>query len=299
MVVFVDLLLLFPFCAAAQDQHPDGAPAASTQAPAMQSPAPARQAEIQKTIEAYLRNLFAWDSDFGIKVGAFTDAPLPGFYEVLFEVSFHDQTEKGSVYVTRDGRFMFRGEIHDLAADPFAANRANLHVGGSPTKGPADAKVTIFEFSDFECPHCKTFAAQMKTLDPELSQVRFVFKNFPLASHTWAMSAAIAARCVHQQDPEAFWKLHDALFENQASINADNAPDRLQALALQAGAKLEPYKTCISSPEAKAAVEGDIAEAHTVNVDATPTIFVDGRPIIGGDPDLLQHYRHYEHPPAH
>jgi len=270
---------------------------AGAQAPptATQTGAPPTQAQLERKVEIFLRELFAWGPTFQVKVGPLSDAAVPGFYEVPVHVTVGEQTDTGTVYVSKDGRFLIRGEIHEVVADPFAQNRAHIHVDGNPSKGPSDARVTVVEFSDFQCPHCREFAKNLKEVAPKYPQVRFVFKDFPLTqTHPWAMTAALAARCVYMQSPEAFWTMHDSIFDNQDAITPENAWNKMLAFATQAGVQPDAFRACMVSPEAKQAVEANMAEAQALKVGSTPSIYINGRPLIGGPPEVLEQYITYE-----
>ncbi|HEV2615667.1 MAG TPA: thioredoxin domain-containing protein, partial [Candidatus Acidoferrales bacterium] len=245
--------------------------------------------------------LFAWGPDYQIKLGPAKSAQIPDLEEVPVNVTHAGQTENGTVYVTKDGHYMFRGEIRDMAEDPFAANRAKITINDSPSIGPADAKVTVVEFSDFECPHCLEMYSILKQVEPEFPQVRFVYKNFPLTEiHPWSMTAAIAGRCAFQSSPDAFWKIHNQLFDNQDAITADNAWDEVTDFATSAGISADAFHACMATPEAKAKVEADLAEGKSLAVASTPTLFINGRPMIGGDKQTLeQTIRFALTPPPH
>jgi len=280
-------LLLF-FCAALSV-------GAQTPPAAAQTGAALTQAQLERKVEAFLRELFAWGPTFQLKLGPFTDAAVPGFYEVPVHVTFNGQSDTGTVFISKDGRFMFRGEIQEVSSDPFVSNRAHLHLDGNPSKGPANARVTVVEFSDFQCPHCREFAKILNEVAPKYPQVRFVFKDFPLTqAHPWAMTAALAARCVYMQSPEAFWTVQDAIFENQDAITPENAWNKMLAFATQAGVQPDAFRACMISPEAKQAVEANMADGQALKVGSTPTMFVNGRPLLGGSRELLEQYIAYE-----
>ncbi len=119
------------------------------------------------------------------------------------------------------------------------------------SRGPANAAVTVVEFSDFQCPTCRQLHNVLREVAPNYPQVRFVFKDFPLAQiHPWALTAALAARCVHQQNPDAFWKVHDAIYDNQDAITPQNARSRMLDLAQQAGVNPEAVRACMSTAAA-------------------------------------------------
>jgi protein-disulfide isomerase len=267
--------------------------AAFAQAP--EQGAPPSQAGLEKKVVTYLRELYAWGPKFQVALGPFKDSQVPGFYDVEVKVTVADQSDTGTILISKDGRFLFRGEINDLFADPFAANRALLHLESNPSKGPASARVTVVDFSDFQCPHCRLYYQTMKKIEPRYPQVRFVFKDFPLTDvHPWAMSASIAGRCVFQQAPEAFWKVHDAIFEDQANITPENAWNKFIQFAQQAGLPADSFKACMASPEARQAIEANMAEGRALKVASTPTIFVNGRPLPGGTEETLLQYIDYE-----
>ncbi|HEV2222613.1 MAG TPA: thioredoxin domain-containing protein [Candidatus Acidoferrales bacterium] len=293
------LVLAFALSAVAQTKPAQSKPAAANQAAraATASPAAALPANdpLLAKVEAYLRVLFAWGPDYQIKLGPAKTAQIPGLDEVPVQVNHEGHSETGTVYVTKDGRYMFRGEIRDLAVDPFAENRAKLQVSDAPSIGPAAAKVTVVEFSDFECPHCREMYSILKVVEPEFPQVRFAYKNFPLTEiHPWAMTAAIAARCAFQSSPDAFWKVHNQLFDNQDTITADNAWDEVTDFATSAGLSADALHTCMAAPEATAKVEADLAEGKALGVESTPTFFINGRPMVGGDKQTLEQAIRFE-----
>jgi protein-disulfide isomerase len=264
--------------------------AASTQTQAQQStPAASDQAHLIASVESYLRNLFAWGPAFQIKLGPLKDSQLPGFYEVPIAVTYQDQTDSGAVFASKDGKFIIRGELYNTSEDPFAEIRAKLVTKDSPSVGPANAKVTVVEFSDFQCPHCRVLSQNLKPLEAKYPQARFVFKNFPLtAIHPWSMTAALAARCAFQSSPAAFWKMHDAIFQQQDLISTEIVYDKLTEFAATAGLNREDFKACLADPEVQKSVEADIAQAKELKISSTPTVYVNGRENIGGDPAALE-----------
>lgn len=261
---------------------------------AAQSGAAPDQAQILKITETFVRNLFAWGSNFKVQAGPLKPSTSPDFYTVPIEVTLNGRTDTGEVYVSKDGKTLFRGEMFDMAADPYADERAHLHIEGNPVKGPSDARITLVEFGDFECPNCRA-------LEPVLAEVfqkykvRLVFKDFPLEQvHPWAKTAAIGGRCAFKQSPEAFWKLHDAIFSNQDAITPENVWDKLTEFAGQSGLNTDAFKSCLSSPDAAKEVEANQQDGLGLNVNSTPTVFVNGRPVVGGDPGALTQIIEFE-----
>ncbi len=259
-----------------------------------QSAAAPDQAQLIKTTEAFVRKLFGWGPNFKLKIGPLKPSTSSDFYSVPIEVTLNDRTDTGEVYVSKDGKTLFRGEMFDIAADPYADTRAHLHMDGNPMKGPADARVTLVEFGDFECPNCRQLEPILKDIF-EKYKVRLVFKDFPLEQvHPWAKTAAIGGRCAFKQSQDGFWKLHDAIYGNQESISPENVWDKLVEYAGQSGLNADTFKSCLSSPEAAKEVEANQQDGLGLNVNSTPTVFVNGRPVVGGDPNALAQMIEFE-----
>ena len=249
------------------------------------------QAALLKNTENFVRNLFAWGPDFKVELGPLSPSASPDFYTVPVRVTVNGQSDAGTFFVSKDGKTFLRGELFETTKDPFAENRAKLTPEGSPSKGPADATVTIYEFSDFQCPHCRALHELLKQVEAENPKIRVVFKNFPLVQiHPWAETAAIGAHCAYIQKPDAFWTVHDLIFDNQDVISAENVWDKLVAFAAQANLDAASFKTCLASPDAKQAVAADHQLGDSLNVTSTPTLYINGRPLIGGDKPTLQQY---------
>lgn len=263
---------------------------APAQAPAEEL-SPATAAMLQKRAEDFLRNLYAWGPAFQVNAGDVKPSVIPDLYEIEVEVSLQGQSDTASVYVTKDGRYMVRGEIADMNADPFAEIRQKLVLDDSPSKGPEDAPIVIVEFGDFQCPSCRQLDTILRKLLPEYPQVRFVFKDFPLQQiHPWAMTAAIVGRCAYQQSTDTFWKLHDLIYDNQEQITPDTAYDKLVQLGADAGLDPTALRACVADPQTAESVRKTISEGMSIGVDSTPTSFVNGRAVVGPNEPLLRQF---------
>jgi protein-disulfide isomerase len=261
---------------------------------AQQSAAPV-SAETQKSIEAFLRNYFALGPDIKITVGTPKEIGNSGLSEVPIDVKSPEGSDTVKMYLTKDGRYLLRGELNDLTADPLAANIAKFNLTNAPVFGDPKATITIVEYSDFECPVCRSLHDVLRGLLPKYPQVKVVFKDFPLeALHPWARTAAIAGRCAYQQDPKAFWKLYDLIYDNQEVISASNAWDKMLEYAGRSGLNVDTFKSCMSSPQASGEVDASLTNGKELDVRSTPTVFVNGRRINGADPHVLQQYIDYE-----
>ena len=145
--------------------------------------------------------------------------------------------------------------------------------------GPEDAKVTIIEFSDFECPFCGKVAPTVKQLKEEYSdRVRFVYKHFPLPSHSTAPKAAEAAECAGDQGK--FWEMHDKMFANQKTL----FPNSLKSYAKEIGLNETAFSNCLDSGVMASRIQSDQQEGNSFGVRATPTFFINNRKIEGAQP---------------
>jgi protein-disulfide isomerase len=250
----------------------------------------------QKSIEAYLRHLYAFGSDVQLVVGLPKPTPIEGLLETNIDLTIDGNKQAVKFYVSKDGKFLFQGELSDITKDPLAQNRAQIQMNDAPSLGDAKAPVTLVEYSDFECPVCRNLHDALRGLLPNYAgKVRVVFKDFPIEQlHPWARTAAIAGRCAYQQDPKAFWKMYDFIYDNQEIISAGNAWTKMMDYAGQSGVDADAFKTCMASPEAGAAVNASRANGQQLDVNSTPTVFVNGRRIVGADPRLLEQYIKYE-----
>lgn len=265
-------------------------------APANRGTAPIPAATpVQKNIEAFLRNVYALGANITIIVGTPKEYGASGIQEVPIEVKTPESSENVKMYITKDGRYLIRGEISDLTTDPLAETIAKIQTAGAPVLGDPKATITIVEFSDFQCPVCRALHDALRGLLPNYPQVKVVFKDFPLdALHPWAHTAALAGRCAYQQNPKAFWTLYDVIYDNQDLISASNVYDKMLDYAAKAGLNGDTFKACLAGPQAATEVDKSIANGNQLEVRSTPTVFVNGRRLVGADGHALQQYIEYE-----
>jgi protein-disulfide isomerase len=250
---------------------------------------------LQKHVEAYLRNLYALGPNVQLTVSVPKESEVPGLLETTIDLKDGENSQSAKFYLSRDGKYLVRGEVSDLTKDPLAETRAHIELKDAPSLGDPNAPVTLVEFSDFECPVCRSLHGALRGLLPNYPQVRVVFKDFPLESlHPWARTAALAGRCAYQQDPKAFWKVYDSIYDQQELISASNAWSKMTDFAADAGLNAETFKACMASPEAAAAIDASRANGQRLEVNSTPTVFINGRRLVGADPHILEQYIQYE-----
>ena len=276
-------------------QASQSAGSAAGSATAATTPPKGPQSPLQKSIEAYVRNLYAFGPDVEVTVSEPKDAGMAGLLETMVSVKVGGNNEDAKFYVSKDGKYLVRGEVSDLSKDPLAANRALMDLKDAPSVGDAKSAVTLVEFSDFECPVCRSLHDIMRGITQNYPQVRVVFKDYPIeVLHPWARTAAIAGRCAYMQDPAAFWKMYDMIYDNQDIISASNAWMKMSEYAGQIGLNADTFRSCMAGPDAGAAIDASRANGQKLDVNSTPTIFVNGRRMVGADAHLIEQYIQYE-----
>jgi protein-disulfide isomerase len=150
---------------------------------------------------------------------------------------------------------------------------------GDPSKGPANAPITIVEYSDFQCPFC---ARVNPTLDQVRKvygdKVRIVFKDYPLPNHPEAPKAAEAAHCAGEQGK--YWELHDRMFANQQALQVP----MLKHYATELKLDMNAFNQCLDSGKHAARVAENLKSGEALGVGSTPTLYVNGRPVVGAQP---------------
>ena len=250
-----------------------------TSQPAAKSPT-AGNLPSEETVKAFMHQMFGYDPAVSWEVVAIKPSALPGVAEVDLVLKNPQGQQNPKLYVAADGQHALIGDIIPFGADPFAAARKTLDKGlNGPAKGPADAPVTIVEFSDLQCPHCKEAQPTIDKLMAEEKNARLVFQNFPLQSHEWAAKAAAYADCIGRNSSEAFWKFVQSVYDAQTDILTTNADEKLTALADKSGVKGSDIATCAAKPETVSRVEHSVVLGKSVDVTGTPTLFINGRKV--------------------
>jgi len=211
-------------------------------------------------------------------------------------ITFTQGTQKQSqdFLVSKDGKTLARFAKWDISKDPYAEVMGKIDTTGRPYKGSKDAKVVIVNYDDFECPFCSRMHQTMNVIMKQYGdRVKLIYKDFPLVEiHPWAMKAAEDANCLAAQKTEAYWSFADYVHAHGAEISGEKhdikeaegnldkaAHDQAKQFNLD-GAK---FDACVAKPDV-AAIRASMAEATTLGVEATPTMFVNGERIGGALP---------------
>jgi len=181
------------------------------------------------------------------------------------------------------------GVLPDTAPAP-PAGPVDVDEGHLPALGNKDAKVTVIEFSDFQCPFCKQLfdatLTQLKTDYVDTGKIKFLYRHYPLtAIHPNAMKAAIASECANDQDK--FWDYHDKLFQGQTeweTLANAAAVAKFKEYAITLGLNSGSFDSCLDSDKFKDQVDKDLSDGTAVGVNGTPATFVNGILISGAVP---------------
>ena len=243
--------------------------------------APTQQLPSKATVESFMQHWFGYDSGISWTVSQILPAEVPGFAEVVVAMERGGQQQAMVLYVTSDEKHAFTGDIIPFGADPFAA--ARKHLAASTTgisRGPANASLTIVEFSDLQCPHCKQAQPVIEKLMADFPNARFVFQQFPLeGAHPWAFKAANWAQCIGHENNAAFWKFVNGIYDDQLNIDAQNADAKMKEHATATGADAAKASACVADPATTKAIRDSLELGKAVGVTGTPTVFLNGRKI--------------------
>ena len=223
------------------------------------------------------------------KVGEVTDKEVEDFYaanqarirkpldEVRPQIHHYLQQNK----LTEARRIYFKG-LRDKAQVKVYLTPPVVEVSAddAPFKGPAEAPITIVEFSDFQCSYCKRVLNVLdQVLERYPNKVKLAFRDFPIVNiHPHAQKAAEAAHCAAEQGK--FWEFHDRLFDQQDAIPTANFADHAKALGLE----VTTFQTCVDGRKYQEKVERNYAAGVKAGVSGTPAFFINGRPLSGAQP---------------
>jgi protein-disulfide isomerase len=241
---------------------------------------PAISLPTEETVNSFLHQTFGYDSSITWKVASIKPSEAEGLAEVVVVLSNPRGQQVTTLFVTPDGKHALNGELMPFGAKPYQPAYEALKKGvNGVARGPADSPVLIVEFSDLQCPHCKVAEPIIEKLLGDEPQARFVYQQYPLPSHDWAAKAAAYADCVGRTSPNAFWKFVQGTFADQSGITESNAGEKLAAIADQAGVKGSDIAACAAKPQTKTRLDKSVALGQEVGVNATPTVFINGRKI--------------------
>src|SRR5690349_22588305 len=214
----------------------------------------------ESTVNSFLQDYFGNQQGVTWKILGIKPAKAPALADVAVMMSGPQGQQVIEFYVTPDEKHALVGELIPFGAHPFAETRQQLkQKANGPSKGPANSPVTIVEFSDLQCPHCKNAEPVVEKLLADEPSVHFIWQNFPLPSHNWAFKAASYADCIGRQNKDAFWKFTKGVFDAQEQITEQNVDEKLTATATASGVDGAQTAACAAKPDTAERVESSIA----------------------------------------
>jgi protein-disulfide isomerase len=195
--------------------------------------------------------------------------------------SYSRAIAKIAIQGVKDGKSLM--EISKLMDASPKAHRPKLleapvtiAVDGAPVRGPADARITLVEFSDFECPFCSSAVKQVDIVMAAYPKdIKLIYKQFPLSMHPHAEMAAEASLAAREQGK--FWEMYDVLFKNYRHLSSDN----IMIWAKDLGLNMDKFKADLASGKYKAVVDKDLADGEAAGVYGTPSFYINGKQYNG------------------
>ena len=224
------------------------------------------------------------------------ESPIPGFYSVKLILMAPDKEIPMIVYVDAEGEKVILGSLiikgENLTRKeagepkPRKIDLGQLELDKSPFKGPAGAKVTVVEFSNFQCPYCVASWKKMKELLEKYPQdIKYVFKHFPLQSQPKSLGLSEMVAATQEVSSEAFWAVHDLFFsdEGQSLVNVEKETlkQKIEEILKGKGYDVQGFQTALETGKGKRRVEEDMGVGKKIPVMGTPTTIVNGDLVSG------------------
>ena len=273
-------VLVLAYCISAVAQQPAAKPKTATTSSTSHAGGADVVLPSEEMVNAFMQQSFGYDPQLTWKIVSIKPSKAEGLAEVNVQISSPQGQGTQTFFVSADGKHAVVGEIIPFGKHPFESAKLELQKKATgPARGPANAPVNVVEFSDLQCPHCKEANPTIERLVKDDPDVHFVFQNFPLPMHNWAQKAAAYADCTAKFSNDAFWKFIASVYEAQAEITAENADQKLTELADKAGVKGPDVAACSTQNDTQARVEASISLGKSLDVNSTPTLFINGRPV--------------------
>ena len=273
-------ILVLAYCISAVAQQPAAKPKTATTSSTSHAGGADVVLPSEEMVNAFMQQSFGYDPQLTWKIVSIKPSKAEGLAEVNVQISSPQGQGTQTFFVSADGKHAVVGEIIPFGKHPFESAKLELQKNATgPARGPANAPVNVVEFSDLQCPHCKEANPTIERLVKDDPDVHFVFQNFPLPMHNWAQKAAAYADCTAKFSNDAFWKFIASVYEAQAEITAENADQKLTELADKAGVKGPDVAACSTQNDTQARVEASISLGKSLDVNSTPTLFINGRPV--------------------
>jgi protein-disulfide isomerase len=265
-----------------------GCKAQSPSSTASTSASPVPTSQLNRRIEVLVRSQFDVPPNVEVTIGATSKSDFPGFENLPITFSKNGKQSVVNFLLSSDGNTVARLEKFDISHNP----ADTISVQNRPLRGAPDAKVTIVNFDDLECPYCARMHQQLfpALQDHYKGLVKFYYKDFPLVEiHPWAMHAAVDSGCLADQNGDAYWRFVDYLHAHSDEVtgparDVQQAGKTLDKMTHDEGerSKLDLAKldACVAKQD-ESAVRASMKQGDSLGVNGTPTLFINGERISG------------------
>jgi protein-disulfide isomerase len=246
--------------------------------------------ELQQRIEHQVRAQYDLPAEITISVGPIRPSDISGFNSVTLTLNGRGKQQKIDFLLSKDEKTLARMTRMDLSHDVYAERAGKMDLQGRPVRGNPDAKVTIVNYDDYECPFCSRMHTTLtQDILPQYhDKIRIVYKDYPLPMHPWAKHAANDANCLAKESPASFWEFADYVHANQREITGDKDMSKAFAdldritldLGKKNGADAAALQACVKN-QPDTALKASMSEAESLGVEATPTMFINGQKLEG------------------
>lgn len=254
---------------------------------------PSDAALMNRRIEVMVRAQYNIPRDYTVTIGARQPSKIAGYDSLPVVLSRGEKTTNVDFLLSTDGKMLARLETYDLAKDPVFT----IDIAGRPIRGNPQAKVTVINFDDLECPYCARLHQSLfpDTLARYKDKVRFVYKDNPLPPdmHPWALHAAVDANCLAAQSGDVYWTYVDYLHSHGQEVSgpdrnlarSDAALDRIARQEATVG-KLDSamIDACLAKQD-DSEVKESLRQAEALKIEGAPAVFVDGERFDGAIPE--------------
>lgn len=255
------------------------------------APQGSKDLALNRRIEIMVRSQYNVPPNIAVALGTRKPGQIPGYDELPVTLTHGGKSQVIDFLISSDGKTLARLEKFDLFNDPIFS----INVAGRPVRGNPEAKVTVINFDDLECPYCSRMHETLfpSTLDHYKGMVRFIYMDNPLQEiHPWAMHAAVNANCLAAQSPQAYWTYVDYIHTHGQEISGEDRSmgksfDVLNRIARQQATldrlNSSALDACITRQD-ETPVRNTMKIAESLRIEGAPALFIEGERIGGALP---------------
>jgi len=246
--------------------------------------------EISHRILNEIRSRYNVPPQISISLSEPKQGKTPGYDDVVVTFTGGTHTTKHDFLISKDRKTLAHLETIDISQDMMS----KIDVKGRPVKGNPNAKITIINYDDFQCPFCSRLHATLfsNIFKDYGDKVRFIYKDYPLIEiHPWSIHAAVDGNCLGEQSSQAYWDFADYVHANQRTVAGKSSTEAFANLDNAAKEQAQKHQldqdklqACVKKQD-ETAVRASMAEADKLGVDSTPTLFINGERFNGTVPE--------------